>query len=228
MTETLHQQVRLSVFTFTLLDCSAAGSLLKLNQIGQRNVTELGNIPRMQLLTWQVFFFFFFTYGKNGHDYNCQEFPSKATFRLTSVLHERTQKYFSEATKFNAISCNSHLWCHATWCHNGTTALFRNATIILPQSCDHRWTSLGAGVNTPKMHLGQLWSVRPHPEAVTFLQQCVQACVLDNINGPPTQLTSSVLWKKELVSVVPVMDGFMANKAGSDITCLCDVVSMFV
>lgn len=116
----------------------------------------------------------------------------------------------------------------ATWCHNGTTALFRNATIILPQSCDHRWTSLGAGVNTPKMHLGQLWSVRPHPEAVTFLQQCVQACVLDNIDGPPTQLTSSVLWKKELVSVVPVMDGFMANKAGSDITCLCDVVSMFV
>lgn len=78
-------------------------------------------------------------------------------------------------------------------------------------------------------------------ETVTFLQQCVQACVLDHTDGPPAQPTSSVfnylglfvkevlsLWKREIVFVVPVTEGFMSFRAGSGITCLCDLVSMFV
>lgn len=108
MTETLHQQVRVSVFTFTLLDCSAAGSLFKLNQIGQRNVNTTCQVKSCILGKLPSVFFFFFTYRKNGHNYNYQEFPSKATFRLISVVFEETPNYLNEATEFNATSCNSH------------------------------------------------------------------------------------------------------------------------
>lgn len=156
MTETLHQQVRVSVFTFTLLDCSAAGSLFKLNQIGQRNVNTTCQVKSCILGKLPSVFFFFYLREK------------WAQLQLPGVsLQGHVQTDISTAprnTNLFSMKPRNLMQHHAIvtpaiWHHNGTRALFRTGTIILPQSCDHRWTSPSAGGNTPKMHFGHIWTV---------------------------------------------------------------------